>query len=65
MYFDYMDHGNAFSFQLSFFFPRYIKLVLESNSHFKSKPKFLMAWGFGAPPTTMYTPKIKANWGLK
>jgi hypothetical protein len=65
MYFDHMDHGNAFSFQLSFCFSRYIKLVLESNSYFKSKPKFLMAWRFGALPTTMYTPKIEANWVLK
>jgi hypothetical protein len=64
MYFDYMDHGNAFSFQLSFCFSRYIKLVLESNSHLKSKPKFFMAWRFGAP-TNMYTPKFEANWGLK
>jgi hypothetical protein len=65
MYSDYMDHGNALSFQLSFCFSRYIKLVLELDSHLKSKPNFLMAWRFGAPPTTMYTPKIEANWGLK
>jgi hypothetical protein len=65
MYFDYMDHGNAFSFQLSICFSRYIKLVLKSNSHLKSKPKFLMALRFGAPPTTIYTLKIEANWGLK
>jgi hypothetical protein len=65
MYFDYMDNGNAFSFQLSFYFFGYIKLVFELDSHLKSKPKFFMAWKFGAPRATMYTPKIEANWGLK
>jgi hypothetical protein len=65
MYFDYMDHGNVFSFQLSFCFSRSIKFVLESDNHLKSKPKFLMAWRFGAPLATMYTPKIGANWDLK
>jgi len=64
MYFDYMDHGNAFSFQLSFCFSRYIKFVLELNSHLKFKPKSFMVWRFGAPPATMYTPKIEENWGL-
>jgi hypothetical protein len=39
--------------------------VLELDSHLKSKQIFFMAWKFGAPPTTMYTPKIEANWGLK
>ncbi len=43
------------------FFLRYIKFVLGLDNHLKSKPKFHMVWRFGAPPASMYTPKIEAN----
>jgi hypothetical protein len=48
------------------FFPyRYMRFVIGPNECFKSKPKFFMAWRFGAPPTTMYTCEIEVERGLK
>ncbi len=48
------------------FFPyRYMRFMIGPNECFKSKPNFFMVWTFGALPTTMYTPKIEAEWGLE
>ncbi len=52
MYFDCMDYGNAFSFQLPSYF-KYMRFVLGANNHLKSEPKFHMAWKFNTPPITL------------
>jgi len=39
--------------------------MIGPNECLKFKPNFFMGWTFGAPPTTMYTLKIEAKWGLE
>jgi hypothetical protein len=69
---DYMDHGNAFSFQLSFCFSRYMMFVLELDSWFKSlSQSFLWRGNFTSrkPPfcnyVFTYILTIKHTWKWK
>jgi hypothetical protein len=75
----FVQNAFTFIFTLCILITWIMEMHIHFNCHFvflgtsslclnqiaTSSPKFLMAWRFGAPLATMYTPKIEANWGLK